>query len=428
MTAPIETAATSGPWYGRPRIMVPLLLGIAILTALLTPERANRNLGDARLTTRESTPMAASLAAELPKALGWRVSENTSGSVPERRDMVHLVLAPAAALRASEVHVLLERVRSGAGLFVITFGERDLLRDSLHLAQGPGGRLDDFGARGLTCPDAPVDMLPWLTRSLQFSTINFTAPPPPRLDTILRTSSRDTAARAGAPVLLGFRHGEGRVVVATDPDLLRNDALRQCDPGLAVAYVRALEYLRDTDGAQRRWLLFDEYHQGFGVQPGTARAVITFFADTVAGHVLAQLAFAGLLLLLMRMPRLVPPPADGPVERRSPIEHVDALSRAYIQVGATRTATQRLVRGVRRRLERGTTGGTTGGTARGTARGTTSLSDDAWLERAGARAVSLRAPVTLARRSLREGHPARDFTAVGDALATIEQTLRQDPR
>ena len=49
--------------------MVPLLLGIAILTALLTPERANRNLGDARLTTRESTPMAASLAAELPKAL-----------------------------------------------------------------------------------------------------------------------------------------------------------------------------------------------------------------------------------------------------------------------------------------------------------------------------------------------------------------------
>ena len=424
MTAPVRAAApvATPPWYARPTVMVPLLLGIAIASALLTPERANTFLGDARLTTRETTPLAASLAADLPRRLGWRVGENTRAEVPSRTEMVHVLLAPSEPLRATEVHALLERVRAGAGLYVIASSADELMTDSLHVASGPAGMLADFGAAGLPCPAKATQLPPWLLRSARFSTVRWTAPPPGALDTLLRTVSPDSATRRrdstvadDGPVLLGFGYGRGRVVIGMDADLVRNDAMRQCAHGLSVAWVRALEYLRDRDaGIRRTWLLFDEYHQGHGVQPGTVRAVVVFFSDTSEGHVLAQLAIAGLLFLVMRMPRLVPPAPEGAIERRSPIEHVDALARAYVQVGATKTATQRLVRGLRRRLDRGPI------------RGVISLSDDAFLERTAARVPGLGAPVRTLRKALANGHAARDFAAVGDALATIEHSLRKD--
>ena len=42
-----------------------------------------------------------------------------------------------------------------------------------------------------------------------------------------------------APALLVATLGRGRVVVAADPDVLRNDALRVCVHGLDVAAARA---------------------------------------------------------------------------------------------------------------------------------------------------------------------------------------------
>ncbi|MBI3790867.1 MAG: hypothetical protein HY275_08310 [Gemmatimonadetes bacterium] len=403
------------PWYGRPRTLLPLLLGFLVLAALLTPEAANQNFGDARLTTRESTPAAASLAAELPRALGWRVGENTTDRYPERTDMVHVVLGAPEPMRPVEVHQLLERVRAGAGLLVMITREHDLLADSLHLGVGAIGELEELPDVTDHCPKSAVPRLPWLRNgSARYASVRFRGPPPARVDTLLRLDAADTVA---GPVLAGFAYGRGRIVASADADIFRNDELRQCEPGLGVPYLRALEYLRDSGTvAPRSWLLFDEYHQGYGAQPGTVRAVTHFFADTASGHVVAQLAFAGLLLLAFRAPRLVPPAPDQTDERRSPIEHVDALARAYVQVGATKTATQRLVRGLRRRTERSA------------ARGATSLSDEAFLDRAAARAPAAAASATLVKRALAQGHPPREFTAVGDAIATIEHTLRQDSR
>ncbi len=424
MSAPATPQAELGAWYGRPRVMVPLLLGLAVLAALLTPERANRSVGEGNLTTRETTPGAASLAAELPRALGWTVDQNVSAVVPPRTDMVHLVLAPPAAMRASEVHALLERVRAGAGLYVIINKERDALADSLHLGPGISGTLPDLGAGNLPCPAQRTPRLSWLQNSAHYRALRWTAPAPGVVDTLLQLAVPDEAETTVAQqtamhtaLVMGFPLGRGRVVASADADLLRNDELRQCEVGLGVLYLKELEYLRDSSAVTpRRWLLFDEYHQGFGPQPGTVRAVVTFFSETSAGHVLAQLALAGLLVLLMRAPRIVPPLPDATDERRSPIEHVDALARAYVQVGASKTATHRLLRGLRRRLERGAV------------RGVTSLADDAYLDRVSARTPSLAAPVGLVRRALVQTIPARDFTAVGEALATIEQTLRHESR
>lgn len=415
MTAPIPSAPVAVPrWYGRPRTLLPVLLGVLVFTALLTPEPANRNLGDRRLTTHENTPAAASLAADLPRALGWRVDENTSVVVPPRPDMVHLVLAPSEPMRAAEVHALLERVRGGAGLYTILDNESGVLADSLNLGKGNAGALDSIADLGGHCPVRRTDRLPWLVRKARYRSLRWKAPPPGSVDTLLRIASWDTAH---GPLIIGFAYGRGRIVAGADADLLRNDELRQCTTALGVPYIRALEYLRDSGAVTpRRWLVFDEYHQGFGPQPGTVRAVVTFFEETASGHVVAQFALAGLLLLFHKAPRLVPPAPDAPEERRSPVEHVDALARAYVQVGATRTATQRLMRGLRRRLDRGT------------ARAATSLSDDGFLDRAEARRPTLAAPVRLVRQALAKGHAARDFSAVGDALATIEHTLRQDSR
>jgi hypothetical protein len=394
--------------------MVPLLLGLAVLAALLTPEKANRDMGDRRLSTRETTPASGSLMAELPRALGWRVDENVSATVPPRPDMVHLVLAPSEPLRAPEVHALLERVRAGAGLFVVIKEDRDLLADSLHLGFGGTGPLPSLKAAAVSCTGSSVERLPWLATLARYQALTWDAPPPGPVDTLLRFANSDTTRNA---VLMGFAYGRGRVVAGADPDLFRNDELRQCEQGYAPLYVSLLEYLRDSSATTpRRWLMFDEYHQGFGPQPGTVRAVVTFFSETTPGHVLAQLAVAALLLLLVRAPRLVPPPADATDERRSPIEHVDALARAYVQVGASKTATQRLVRGLRRRLERGTV------------RGVMSLSDEAFLERVATRTPALTAAVGTVRHALAHSTPPRDFSAVGDALARIEQTLRQESR
>src|SRR5262249_55026497 len=104
-------------------------------------------------------------------------------------------------------------------------------------------------------------------------------------------------------------------------------------------------------GGKRTRLVFDEYHQGYGDQPGTIRGIVAYLSHTGSGHLVLQLGVAGLVLLLALGPRLLPPHDEERIERRSPLEHVDALARASRAVGATRTATTRLVRGVRRRVE-----------------------------------------------------------------------------
>jgi hypothetical protein len=116
------------------------------------------------------------------------------------------------------------------------------------------------------------------------------------------------------------------------------------------------------------------------------------------------------------MPRIIAPRDAPRIERRSPLEHIDALARAYAQVGATRTATQRLVRGLRRRLAGGTSG-TVGERA--------SLTDDQFLQRARDAAPTIGESVALVQRALAAPLSPRDFAAVGVALGTIETALKR---
>jgi hypothetical protein len=258
----------------------------------------------------------------------------------------------------------------------------------------------------------------WPDRQTHILALRFKGAQPPGMRTLATIKTVNGFAGSELPAVIGFPLGRGRVVLAADPDLLRNDVLRVCRWGADVAAVRMLEYASDSapGGGRRERLVFDEYHQGYGEQTGTMRGIVSYLGRTASGHLVLQLAGAGLVLLLAIGPRLLPPRAPERIERRSPLEHVDALARAYRAVGATRTATSRLVHGVRRRVEQSL--GARSGVS----------SDDAFLGWAQQRAPARATDIELVRQALAKPVARRDLEIVGQALRRLETSLTSFPK
>jgi hypothetical protein len=135
-----------------------------------------------------------------------------------------------------------------------------------------------------------------------------------------------------------------------------------------------------------------------------------FLVEHPVGRTIVQLTLAALVLLLAIGPRALPPTDVVRVERRDPLEQIDALAHAYEQVRATRTLTARLVHGVRSRVERGWSA------AR-------ARPDDEFLADVERHVPALAADVTLVRRALSETVPERSLPELGAALQRIEQSL-----
>src|SRR5881275_3528612 len=97
-----------------------------------------------------------------------------------------------------------------------------------------------------------------------------------------------------------------------------NGAIRYCrwDADLAVA--RMLAYVRPMQNPPV--IAFDEYHHGYGVHGGSLRAATIYLGRTSSGHFVVQALAAGLLLLLAKAPRPLPPRDVAHIPRRSPIE------------------------------------------------------------------------------------------------------------
>jgi hypothetical protein len=447
-----ESAPTPNPaparqrWYLRPAIALPAIVAFIIVLAVLTPEITNARRGDSRLTSLSAGPQGAKLLYELASRLGWQVERHTDRGVPKLGAHGTLALLdPVENLTAAETHQLLEQVRNGAGLLYVV-DVKSPLADSLHLGRGVGlgGTYQETAAGsaeapGLTpasdstrtaadsatddesadeeCPgDGFGGGVPlWPDGQIHLYRLEWRRPRPSGVVTFAEVHQESVGGKAARvdPAAVGFPLGAGRLVVLSDPDLLRNDVLRACTWGADVAVVRMLEYLHGR-GATRPRLVFDEYHQGYGTHPGTMRAIVLYFSRTASGHALGQVLLAGLVLLLAVGPRALPPRDVERVERRSPLEHVGALASAYEQVGATRTAAGRLLRGIRRRVERATR-------AYG-ARGP-ELSDEAFLAAALRADPALAPDVALIQRALGTTLLRRDFEAFGGALRRLETSL-----
>jgi hypothetical protein len=438
--------------------VLPVVFGLIVLVALLTPEEMRGRGGDARLTTHSANSQGARLLYELAQRLGWRVERWSAISVlPSDPKAILAVLEPPEPLSAIETHRVLDHVRAG-GAFLYVMNARGPMNDSLHIRRGlfggtyketEAGTADAPVARAArdTTPIATADSstadttdvaaedddvvpsecggydrqgggLPmWDVPGIALYQFDWTRPRPAELVVFalaeLGTSRRDSVRRLPTPAAAGFPVGRGRVVIVSDADLFRNDVLRVCRWGVDVVTVRILEYL--SGGAVRRdRLVFDEYHQGYGPHPGTLRAIVRYLSRAASGHMLAQALAAGLVLLLALGPRALAPRDVERAERRSPLEHVSALAAAYAHVGATRTATRHLLRGVRRRVERAVRGS---GAPRREER------DDSFLDSARRDVPGLEPDTLLVQRALAAPVSRREFEAVGGALRRIESSL-----
>jgi hypothetical protein len=380
---------------------------VVIAVALLTPEEAGNRRGRDS-STFSTGPGGASIVLEFAARMGWKTERRIVplDSLPSGR-RVDVVLAPSMALGSHEVHRLLENVRGGGGLIVSLDGDDDL-PDSLGVDGGRGVAL--LEAADTDCPDEPFTIARALTIPPDAREVESPKIPDREITTLLSA----TAPKAHVPMraAIGFPLGAGRVVVVGSSSVFGNAAVRNCrfDADLAVA--RMLAYARPANDAHPR-IVFDEFHHGYGVHGGSLRAAAIYLGRTSSGHFLVQALVAGLLFLLAKAPRPLPPSDVTQIARRSPIEHADALGRAFEDVKATRTATARLLGGVRRRVGRGvavSSGATDGEFLGAVERMHPSLSDS----------------VRQIRNAVDSPVPSEQFILAGSALERIERALIRD--
>jgi hypothetical protein len=352
-------------------VLLPVLGLILVIGALVgTPSTPTPFFRSPPLSSYDASPGGARGFYDVARRLGWPATRLTT-PYPAVLDSaaVYAVLDPKKALTSDETHRLLDAVRRGAGL-VVVLSDTNALSDSLGLQTSDSGYLASTHA-WTRCPTldwgAPVAM--WFGDSPMLYRL-WNAPTKPwPADTVVFVSvragglstlqtRRDSTATPSGPALLpaavGFPLGAGRVAALSDADLLRNDVIRVCHYGLGVSAVRALDWV---SRGGRPPLVFDEYHQ---VGPGAVDtganmwgAAWDFLRHTTVGHAILQAIGAGLVLLLALGIRPVAPREPRHIERRSALEHVEALARAYAQARATRVATRRLLRGLRRRHAHG---------------------------------------------------------------------------
>ena len=406
MTNPIPPAAKrwTATW------VLGVLAIVVIAVALLTPEETGTNGRDA--STFSTGPGGTSIVFELAARMGWKTERRIVplDSMPAGR-RVDVVLAPSVALGSHEVHRLLENVRSGGGLIASLDGDDDLA-DSLRVEEGRGVAFLD--ASDTDCPAEPLSVARVLTLPTDAREVD-----PPKvfggeITTLLSATTQKTHVpfRAAIGFPLGGRDGGGRVVVVGSSSVFVNSAVRNCRLDADLAVARMLAYVVPANGERPR-IVFDEFHHGYGVHGGSLRAAAIYLGRTSSGHFLVQALVAGLVLLLAKAPRLLPPSEVTQIPRRSPIEHADALGRAFEDVGATRTATTRLLGGVRRRVGRAVA--ISSGAA-----------DGEFLSAIERMNPSLSEPVQRIRNAVDHPVSSEQFIVVGSALERVERALTRD--
>lgn len=402
-------------WYARPGLVLSILAVLILLTVLFTKTTVTGRNGDPRLSTISTDPLGAKLFYQLAERMGYDVRRDSTQRVPSDRNTIFAVLDPTVTLEALEVHTMLEHARLGGALLVVLNDRTVLLSDSLKLyVEKDGGFVRVGFSTGKRCGTGAsfTQNGMWFGPPHLFSITGVDSLAIPHETFIAVTGTQNERGRGFVqlPSVIGMSYGSGRIVVAADPDVLRNDALRNCNYGLDLPMVRALDYLAHREGINRRELVFDEFHLGIRAR-FTARGIITqYLTETKSGNTILQICIAGLVFLLAAATRVLPPRYDARVERRSPLEHVDALARAYAQVGATRTGALRLVRGLQRRVG-------------GVRRASTRVNDDAFLLRIAESIPAVKPDVTLVRNALANSLSQREFVDVGNAIARIEAAL-----
>ncbi|MES3034555.1 MAG: hypothetical protein V4813_11225 [Gemmatimonadota bacterium] len=381
-------------------ITVAVLALLMVLIVLLTPVKDDD--GDDRLTTTRFGDGNARLVADLTRRLGWPVripSSPLRGTLDTT--VIYAVFDGPTPMSLADRNALLQATRRGARLLLAPQARTPWpLYDSLGLHIGKAGLVTPQPLGECPRETDPLSSLRVRTRMLTFDTVprrgesgrprvpypagartllasdlrgvpgqsdddddstssdeQRRVPPTPRSDTATGTggdSSKIAARRRPAikndapqlrPTMVAFPLGLGRVVALADPDVLRTDQVRNCAMGGALSIVRGLEYLSD---GTRRPVVFAEHYQLVS-RDGPAVVLREWLLGSALGRLVLTLLAAALILLLARGRRTLAPVYRQREERRSALEHVDALATAWQTVRGTRTVARLLARGIRRR-------------------------------------------------------------------------------
>jgi hypothetical protein len=396
----------------KPRFILPALLIALAITVILSPV-VEVSYGP-YLSTRSRAVNGSAGLRQVLDTLGWRTSERI---VPFEANLdstpTYFMLNSTVDPTPSEIHALLDAVRRGARAVVVPERE-SVLADSI----GVRATSKAIGTYYLVSDSLlgtydPVDTLReafGIFDARSFHSYLEGTPPsgsdsvgvwPARARALL--SVRTPVRREEHPEIATIAIGRGAVVAIADPTFLRNDVLRKTAG--AVLAVRILESLDPTEKSP---IVFDEYHQGFGASVSLPALIGGAMLHTTWGRAALQLGLAALLYLLVIGVRPIAPVSRAKLERRSPLEHVGALSRAYEAIGATGLAVQRLVRGVRRRHPLGTA---------------STSSDEEYLGLLRVRLPALDSDIETLQRALVPKPSAEQLVAAGAAIDHIERNL-----
>jgi hypothetical protein len=323
----------------RDLVLLGVLAAVVLALAILAGAGERGEGGDdPRPSTFLTSPDGAQalywLLEELDLPVGRTLQPLVEGDPP--RGALAL-LAPTRDLSPAEVHEVMERVREGdLLLFAAAPWGRGPIHDSLGVLPrfAPGQHVLAEGAAARARPHGWTEGVDTVSGFRAVFADTSPAFLRPGIDTLL--------VREGRAVAVTFPLGEGRVVALADVHPLTNARLRES--GAAVLVARAAAAAGDT-------LWFDEYYHGFREPEGGIGALRRLMAVVPAGAWL-QLLLLGVLALWAAGRRFGAPYPPAPRERRSPLEHVEALAGAYRQADARRTARHLLVAGLARRLGR----------------------------------------------------------------------------
>ncbi|MBA3357725.1 MAG: DUF4350 domain-containing protein [Pyrinomonadaceae bacterium] len=141
-------------------------------------------------------------------------------------------------------------------------------------------------------------------------------------------------------LLVDYPHGNGRIVILSDPYIFSNGGLSLRD-NLQLA----INLLTNTGGL----IAFDEYHHGKGT---TRNALISYFSGTPILPILGQLVALILLILWTRSRRFARPLPLKQIDRRSSLEFVASMAELQQRARAFDLAIENVYSRTRRVLAR----------------------------------------------------------------------------
>lgn len=144
----------------------------------------------------------------------------------------------------------------------------------------------------------------------------------------------------GRVLLLDYPHGQGRIVVLSDPFIVANVGI-----GLKDNLQLAINLLSSSDGV----IAFDEFHQGRGI---THNAFASYFAGTPVLAIFGQIVLIILLMIWTRGRRFARPLPLPVVDRRSSLEFVASMAELQQRARAFDLAIENVYSRTRRVLAR----------------------------------------------------------------------------